>query len=176
MERDDECGRWSNILGANTRLANAMHPMLQDNNPDAACMYVHTSFDIYERESTVRYGTARQCWLSPTLSPCLRCRALIGTYLVCCFAQRGDTAVLCCPVRCCARGVAVDTQRQYNHTHYCCCIPVLKKPTKQWEKRLNANAPPIKKLGHMLGLAKSFCLLALRGLIGTYLVCCSVRG
>ena len=40
MERDDICGRWSNISGANRRLANAKSSMLQENNPDAACMYV----------------------------------------------------------------------------------------------------------------------------------------
>ena len=37
--------RWSNILGANRRLANTKSSMLQENNPDAACMYVHTYFD-----------------------------------------------------------------------------------------------------------------------------------
>ena len=39
--------RWSNILGANRRLANAKISMLQENKRDAACVYVHTSFDTY---------------------------------------------------------------------------------------------------------------------------------
>ena len=40
MERDNICSRISNILGANRRLANANSSMPQENNPDAACMYV----------------------------------------------------------------------------------------------------------------------------------------
>ena len=47
---NDICSRWSNILGANRRLANAKSAMLQENNPDAACMYVYTRstyFDMY---------------------------------------------------------------------------------------------------------------------------------
>ena len=47
MQRNGRCSRWSNILGANRRLANAKISMLQEINPDAACMYVHTSFDMY---------------------------------------------------------------------------------------------------------------------------------
>ena len=49
MERNDRCNIWSNILGAHRRLANAKSPMLQENNPDAVCMYVHTStcFGMY---------------------------------------------------------------------------------------------------------------------------------
>ena len=43
----DRCSRWSNILGANRRLANAKSSCLQENNADAACMCVHTSFYIY---------------------------------------------------------------------------------------------------------------------------------
>ena len=38
--------RWSNILGANRRLANAKSSMLQEYNPDAACMYeIHTWYN-----------------------------------------------------------------------------------------------------------------------------------
>ena len=50
MERNDRCSRWSHILGASRLPANAKSSMLQENNPDAACMlYVHmyTSFDMY---------------------------------------------------------------------------------------------------------------------------------
>ena len=49
MERNDRCSRWSNVLGANRRLANANSSMLQENNPDAACVYVHTGtyFEMY---------------------------------------------------------------------------------------------------------------------------------
>ena len=103
--------------------------MLQENNPDAACMSVHTYFDMYERESTARHGTARQSSTlpasllcraligtylvailcrgqSPTLPASLLCRALIGTYLVAILC-RGDcatqrSAALCCAVLCCA--------------------------------------------------------------------------
>ena len=45
--RSQGCSTWSNILGANRRLANAKSSMLQENNPAAASMYVHTSFDLY---------------------------------------------------------------------------------------------------------------------------------
>ena len=34
-------------LGANRRLVNAKTSMLQEKNPDAACMCVHTSFGKY---------------------------------------------------------------------------------------------------------------------------------
>ena len=53
-------------LGANKRLGNAKSSMLQENNPEAACLYVHSSSDVYERESTTQYGraghgTAQRC-------------------------------------------------------------------------------------------------------------------
>ena len=51
---------WSNIFGANRRLANAKSSMFQENGLDAVCMYVRTSFDMYERESTARHRTAPQ--------------------------------------------------------------------------------------------------------------------
>ena len=39
IEENDRCSKWSNVFGANRRLANAKSSMLQENNPDAACMY-----------------------------------------------------------------------------------------------------------------------------------------
>ena len=75
MERDhDKCSRWSNIFGANRRLANPKISMLQENNPDAACIV---------------------CVL-------LICTP-IGTYLVCCLVQGWLAlccAVLCRAVLC----------------------------------------------------------------------------
>ena len=80
--------RWSNILGATRRLAKAKSSMLQENNLDAACMYVHTSFGMCSDRHVLGL---------------LRCAGMIA---LCC-------AVLCCAVLCCARGTtAVDTQRQ----------------------------------------------------------------
>ena len=58
IEENDRCSKWSNVFGANRRLANAKSSMLQENNPDAACMYVHT-FDVHGRESTARHSTAQ---------------------------------------------------------------------------------------------------------------------
>ena len=48
MDWNDICSRGSNILGANRRLANVKNSMVQENNQDAAYMYVHiNSFDTY---------------------------------------------------------------------------------------------------------------------------------
>ena len=66
-------GRWSHMLGANSRLANAKSSMLQENRQDAACTQVHTSFDTYSDRPVL---LAALC--------------------------RGDCAVLCCAVLCCA--------------------------------------------------------------------------
>ena len=113
-------------LGANWRLANAQRPILQENNPDAACMhdtnmykfvvlYIlrletkkgrsfahHSALWLYEvfilagevSISSLVLGTQRTayrcsttCWLSPALSPWLRWRTLIGTYVLRCFVQ-----------------------------------------------------------------------------------------
>ena len=54
------------ILGVNRRLANAKSAMLQENNPDPACMYVrthlHTYFDTSHEQkskrSTAQHGSA----------------------------------------------------------------------------------------------------------------------
>ena len=39
--------------------------------------------------------TLDDCWLEPILSACLRCRALIGAYLLCCLCELLRCAVLC---------------------------------------------------------------------------------
>ena len=75
-----KCSRWSNILGACRRLANAKSSMLQKNNPDAACMYVHTSFDTYSDRLVLGL---------------LLCAGVIA---LCCAAL--CCAALCCPVLC----------------------------------------------------------------------------
>ena len=51
-------------------------------------------------EHSELYKCSTTCWLQSTLSACLRCRVLIGTYLLCCLC--GLTA-LCCAVLCCLR-------------------------------------------------------------------------
>ena len=42
IDWNDRCSRWSNVLGANRRIADAKSSMLQEIKPDAACMYVLT--------------------------------------------------------------------------------------------------------------------------------------
>ena len=70
IERNDRCGRWPNIVGANRRLANAKSFILQENNPDAASMlYVHYFQDYFD----TRHFEA--C-------------TLIGMYLVCFLVHR----------------------------------------------------------------------------------------
>ena len=71
--------RWSNIFGANRRLASAKSSMLQENNPDAPHACTYTCIPLF-----------RLFWY-------LVC-TLIGTYLLCCFVQgwlRCARAVLC---------------------------------------------------------------------------------
>ena len=59
MERNDRCiGMWSYILGAKGRLVNAQSSMLQENNPDATCMYVYTKYKVPLRE--VARGVAQE--------------------------------------------------------------------------------------------------------------------
>ena len=56
-------------------------------------------FDFFVRfENSELYKCSTTCWLEPTLSACLRCRALVGAYLLCCLC--GVTA-MCCAVLCC---------------------------------------------------------------------------
>ena len=62
MERNDRCDRWSNILGANRRFAIAKSSIRQENYPDAACLYVHTSFNTYKQK--VHHGTAQRYMLA----------------------------------------------------------------------------------------------------------------
>ena len=66
------------------------------------------------------------CWLSPTLSAGLRCRALIGTYSLC-WVVHGLWAVLCCDV------LAVDARRQHVRTYL---VPVRIRTTEKttWKK------------------------------------------
>ena len=82
MKRNDGCSRWSNIFGANRRLANAKSSVLEENNPDAACMYVHTSLDMCSDRHVLAL---------------LLCAGVISLS--------------------CARGTAVDTQRQHAAVH-----------------------------------------------------------
>ena len=75
------------------------------NNPDAACMYVPTCQVILLicTKEKAQHGTTQHEMLALADSASLRCRALIGTSLVCCFVQGWlRCSVLCCAVLCCA--------------------------------------------------------------------------
>ena len=84
-------------------------------NNDFFIRFDNTASCIYARCSTT-------CWRKPTPSACLRCRALIGAYLLCCLL-RWLTA-LCCTVLCLRYAVVVvDIRRQhariiYIHTRF----------------------------------------------------------
>ena len=67
-------------------------------------------------------------WLLPILSACLRCRAVIGTYLVCCFVQ----GWLRCAMLCCSCGRCSTTTFSYTW----------KRPTKT--KNREKKAIPVK--------------------------------
>ena len=66
------------------------------------------------------HGELHKCsttrWLSPTLSACLHCRALIGAYLLCCFVQGWfNFDVLCCACgRCSTTCSYVEKQTHKN--------------------------------------------------------------
>ena len=85
--------RWSNVLRANRRLANAKSSMLQENKRDAACMYTHILLFI---------------------------RNLIGTNLdfsLC----RGDCAAVSCCALLCSR--FNDILRTCSYIlRYCCLL------------------------------------------------------
>ena len=68
-------------------------------------------FDFVRFENTASCinNNARRCWLEPTLSACLRFRALIGVYLLCCLC--GLTA-LHCAVLC--RAVVAEQRKKIN--------------------------------------------------------------
>ena len=71
------------------------------------CICSHVELSVLRKCSTTGV-----CWLSPTLSACLRCRALIGTYLL------GGFVGPDCAVLCCACGTAIQQQRLDNTLVY----------------------------------------------------------
>ena len=103
---DDRCSRWSNILGANRRLANAKSCMLQGNRRSAACMYVHASFDTYSDRHALGL---------------LFCAGVIA---------------LCCAVLCCARDSDTLRQHTRTYYCCCYISVQHKKrfPPQKWKK------------------------------------------
>ena len=103
---DDRCSRWSNILGANRRLANAKSCMLQGNSRSAACMYVHASFDTYSDRHALGL---------------LFCAGVIA---------------LCCAVLCCARDSDTLRQHTRTYYCCCYISVQHKKrfPPPKWKK------------------------------------------
>ena len=108
MERNDGCGVWSNILCANTRLGNAKSSMLQEINPDAACMYC-----IYARTAFYTYSDQHVLGL-------VLCA---GVITLCCAAL--------CSRYCCRYSITYMIQLLYTGTVY---IQNVREETKRSNK------------------------------------------
>ena len=69
--------------------------MLQEVNPDAACLYVHSSFDRYERESTAQHGSARhRTALHCTTLPCYVELSMVRFFVILCTYVRLCTGLI----------------------------------------------------------------------------------
>ena len=164
MERNDGCGVWSNILCANTRLGNAKSSMLQEINPDAACMYC-----IYARTAFYTYSDQHVLGL-------VLCA---GVITLCC-------AVLCCAVLAVLMSIINDgILCSYNEKppatlahkeEWNGITDVVDGPTF-WERTGDLQKPraPCSRKTTWTPHACTY-ILFLCTLIGTYLVCCFVQG
>ena len=82
----------------------------------SGCVVGGADFDFFVRfENTAGCKCSTTCWLPPTLSACLRCRAVTGTHLHCCFVQACLRCILCYACgRCSIDNMLVYTYKKRN--------------------------------------------------------------
>ena len=86
------------------RLANAKSSMFQENNPDAACMYVHTCFDtryVICMKEKAQHGAEQHGTTRHSTAPHGR--------------ARHHKALHCAPLRCCAVRVPLLSADVHDH-------------------------------------------------------------
>ena len=104
----DVARRWSNVIGANRRLANVKSSMLQENKTSETCIYLVSVYIFWYVIWSARTWFAASC--------------------------RGDYSVPCCALLCSRFWYSTTTYSYILLLYCCCCIPVQPRRKNPWKK------------------------------------------